>query len=522
MRAIEEVLALESLAALSNDLALEAIGQLIDYAGDHADLALTEKSFSWCEQLEARTLSNQQQAILRYFLANAWANKQRAKHSDRAAVWAWDQEEAQQQILLLRRALNSPAFGQLALGWRCQILTNLANQLDTVGRFIEARPLWTEALAHEPAFWMARGNRGYSLVHYARALYDPGHVAIFALTAHDELEQALRDLQEHGEFGDTTLRSHFADTAEWIARHTDLDRIRDNHHPGDFDLGEDSERLYRIWCLRETLFLNPLNDLGPAAIASHDVLNLPDFVTKVDEPPVLVGLFNQLKQEYASARWLYFEGTRDGPAHFSDRGVLLLNTLDYPMYGLAVEKVKVAFRVTYSLLDKVAYFLNHYLRLGIPDRKITFRSIWRDKKGGPVRQPLDASENWPFRGLYWLSKDLFEEGFRDSTDPDARDLDDLRNHLEHKYVKVHAMMVGAGHSDGVGRGLFFDSLAYSLSLDELERRALRMLKLVRAALIYLALGMHQEERRRRAQAGPGPLMASMALDTWDDEWKRRH
>ena len=71
----------------------------------------------------------------------------------------------------------------------------------------------------------------------------------------------------------------------------------------------------------------------------------------IGEPPVLTGFFNQLKQEFVSARWLYFEGIHSESAHFSDRKVLLYNTLDYPAFGLAVEKTKVAFRMAYRCSD---------------------------------------------------------------------------------------------------------------------------------------------------------------------------
>lgn len=73
--------------------------------------------------------------------------------------------------LLLRRALGSPAFESLHVVRRCQILTNLANQLDTAGRFVESRQLWGRALSLQPVFWMARANRARGLMHYAHALY---------------------------------------------------------------------------------------------------------------------------------------------------------------------------------------------------------------------------------------------------------------------------------------------------------------------------------------------------------------
>ncbi|WP_408354652.1 LA2681 family HEPN domain-containing protein [Paraburkholderia phytofirmans] len=47
---------------------------------------------------------------------------------------------------------------------------------------------------------------------------------------------------------------------------------------------------------------------------------------------------------------------------------------------------------------------------------------------------------------------------------------------------------------------FYDDFAHVLTLNDLEHRALRLLKLARAALIYLSLGMHIEERRRQGGA----------------------
>ena len=180
---------------------------------------------AWCEETESRLTSDSQQILLDYFRANAWAHRQSTRHSDRSAAWAWDQEELQQQVFFLRRARNSPAFDELPLLRRCQILTNLANQLDTVGRFIEARMLWSKALQENPKFWMARANRGRGLMHYAQALYDPGHAAVFAVEAHKDLAEALRHIDEHPEFGDPGLRAYFSDAARGVERHFDLDRI---------------------------------------------------------------------------------------------------------------------------------------------------------------------------------------------------------------------------------------------------------------------------------------------------------
>lgn len=521
MSHIHEILALETLDELLPKDGLEAISLIVDHASDTSDPALTDRALAWCKQIEPRLDTEKQRAILDYFRANAWANRHIEKRSTAAAAWAWDQEELQQQIFYLRRARNNPAFKELHGVRKCQILTNLANQLNTAGRFIEARELWSEAIREQPKFWMARANRGRGLMYYAHALYDQGHMAVLVLHAHKDLADSLQHIYEHPEFGDPAVRSVFADAASDIARHFDLTRIEADYKPDQFVLtNEEGERAYRTWCLQETLFLNPLNDLAPHAIAARDVLTLPDFVTKTNESPVLVGFFNQLKQEFVSARWLYFEGINSDELHFSDREVLLYNTLDYPALSLDVEKVKISFRMSYSLFDKIAYFLNHYMKLGIPEGKVSFRNVWCEKNTGVVHPKFAASENWPFRGLYWLSKDLFERGFRDMTDPDAHALHDLRNHLEHKYVKAHSMSAPERPTKGDEEGIFFDNLAHSVSLRALERKTLRLLKLTRSALIYLSLGMHKEENRRRASSRDA-FIAPMPLFELDDEWKRR-
>lgn len=69
--------------------------------------------------------------------------------------------------------------------------------------------------------------------------------------------------------------------------------------------------------------------------------------------------------------------------------------------------------------------------------------------------------------------------------------------------------------------LFNDDLAHSLTVADLERRSLRMLKLARAALIYLLLGMHTEEERRRAAPGSDGLAATMPIYMADDLYKQR-
>ena len=172
----------------------------------------------------------------------------------------------------------------------------------------------------------------------------------------------------------------------------------------------------------------------------------------------------------------------------------------------------------YSLFDKIAFFLNAYLELGILKGAVSIKGLWyinqQRKKG--IRSEFASRENWPLRGLYWLAKDPFEDspGFREAMDPTARRLSDVRNHLEHKYLKLHSELW-----DGPESSIFNDGLAKSLAHDEFEAMTMHLLGMTRAAIIYLVLGVHREERIKEKELGPDAITAPMVLDNWEDDWK---
>jgi tetratricopeptide (TPR) repeat protein len=503
-----------TLAGLAPAAALEELGLLIDLSLDFERPDGLRHAISLGAELAATSLAPADAATLDYFLGNAWDSVRSLGRREDPEVWEWQQEELENQIVHFRRSLRSAAFEELSPGRRCQILTNLGNAMSVIGRFVEAAAYFDRALQRDPAFAMARGNRGLVLTRYAHALYDPGHAIVIFRRALDDVKVALGDSGLH-----PAAREGFRARAEWLE---ELLKINPQWKPVDLDafsLGpSDAEAQYRLWCLEHHLFLSSLNDLGPHAIAAHDVLTTPSMTAKLDEGPTHPGFFNQMKQEFVSARYLYYESVSTGAPHFSDRGVLLYNTLDYPAYSLAVERVKCAFRMSYSLLDKIAYFLNDYFELGIPETRVSFRTVWyegQERRHG-LRSEFRRRQNWPLRGLFWLSKDLYEPtpGFREAVEPDGQALAEIRNHLEHKYLKIHEIMVPRE----IVPDSLADRLAFSVERRDFEAKTLRLLRMARAALIYLSLAIYAEEQEKSAAHGGKPVLP-MPLSRWEDEWK---
>lgn len=476
-------------------------GLLIDMAHDRGEArareAGTAKALSWCNLAEKQNPTDVQQIELSYFRANAWHNRIHVR-DDLDGVWDWHQPAIERQIFYLREAMNHPGFGGASEIRRSEILTNLSNQLNAVGRFVEALEMRQRVLSEKPDFFVALGNRGLARVEYAQSIYLDQNKEQLFWASYQDLRNAVT-LGRVSDYHDPGAVAAFERKIAELKAHIPIGFLKHDMEFIEYALGETpSEQAYRQWALDAGLFLNPLNDLGPYTAAAADTLLLPDVYTGNAHPPIYFGFFNQLKQEYVSARWLYFEGLTEGE-HFSDNDVDLGDAVDYPRYGLALEKVKLAFRSAYSLFDKMALFLNAYMTVGLEPKQVNFKSLWwekvpQGKRAGVLRPPFVGLRNWPLRGLFWLSKDFFDDTLIGVTDPDARNLKVDRDHVEHRYFQVT--------DDDLPDDTFLPlpALAHSVRREDLEAKTLRLLKLARAAFIYLACAMSVEERRRRREA----------------------
>ncbi len=476
------------------DRGLKHLAALIDTSFDARQRDGLLRALKLGDELQKRRLKPTQTVVLHYFLGNAWSNLRWIEKKGTAESWNWEQHEIEQEITNFRLALNNPEFKNCDDYRRCQILTNLGNLMNHVGRFVEAQGYLKRALSILPNFGMGLGSRGTTLSDYARSI-PRRHDAILMLEESERmLSDALRSQMIHN-----AAREHYAERLNLIQAAQEKNRQRQDRFKLNKTFGKSKkERSYRQWCLQERLFLNYLNDITAEQCAAEDNVILPSLTRKIGEGLHFEGLYNQLKQEFVSARFLYFEATNRTSVHFSDKGVVLYDTMDCPSHSLAVEKVKTAYRVAYSVFDKIAFFLNAYFELGIDERQVTFRTFWytdRQKKRG-LRTEFTQRKNWPMRGLFWLSKDLFEDaaGFRAAIEPEAQELKRIRDHIEHKYLKV----LEFGYPPFTWES-FRDQLALTVSRQDLYRKTLSVLKMARAALIYLSVAVYWEERARNAK-----------------------
>lgn len=475
------------------------LGQVID----GADAEGHEEALICSIEISARIVEKAEAVVaclVHYHASNAWSALQGIRRKGKA-LWSWEQPELLNQILSLRKAVQHPGFAGQPSFRRAQIYCNLGNALNQAGRFVDALTDWRLALWEQPVLGMARGNLGIGLAEYGRSLYDSGHTYWFLRAARKEFITAIAGGVGRDSSTFPEALEGFGQYLVGVEHQLSFYEVTDGKTLGKFSLGKGKrERLYRRWCLERTLFLNPLNDLGPDSFAATDTLSLPSH--RIEGAGITYrAFFNQLVQEYTYARWCLFDGSTSNSLHFADRDVALAYNADLTHYSINLEQVKTAFRCAYSLLDKVAYFINKYWKLEVDERSVYFHSIWyEDTKGRQprkIRPQFETSENLPLRALFWLAKDVFDPTMQSVASPVAKQLKALRNHLEHKFVKVVAVNIEVENESE----FFQDHLAHCISRDELVDRSELILKLSRSALVYLSMAMHLEERRKLKEEG---------------------
>ena len=129
--------------------------------------------------------------------------------------------------------------------------------------------------------------------------------------------------------GSTPDRESFAPDlvrrSKEIASYLDDVGYDDNFNLNQWSLGETpEERSYRRWCLKERLFLNPLNEAFTDSVAARDISHLPSHTYNISESPRFPAFYNLMKLEYVSARYRLYRASHENDPDFMMRDVLLL------------------------------------------------------------------------------------------------------------------------------------------------------------------------------------------------------
>jgi hypothetical protein len=407
-------------------------------------------------------------------------------------------------------------------------LTNLGIKFFQQGRLFEAIQEFNRAIAidENPIAFL---QKGICLLDISNTLYDQGHSLYFQKEAYFQLKY-VHDTRETNLDEDHLKafekNTRIIDFIEWYEKNSP--KIR---HLSDLSSRKGKskkEKNYLNWCLENKLFINDLNDISNEGSVNQDIICLPSIVCKINplititETLAMNAAFSEIKYQYAFARFNYYDAITskqsvDELPHYSDKNLHLVNSLDFCVYRKDIEMTKVSFRLIYSCLDKIAVLLKKYLDLAIKDTRVHFSQIWYEQKNYPqdkiIREVFLNSKNPFFLALYWLSRDINdneEDGHGYWIDPNAEKLADIRNKMEHQGFRVviddlykitqqatnqHLDKKNTATGEQLKEKIKLKGYPLVITDLELKEQTLRLMKKVRYAIIYIALGIHYEEEK---------------------------
>ena len=482
---------------IDNKLAL-----LIDAGSELRDSALIEEGVALLE-----TQMKEQEANGEGFSPNQWFNMgnghyaaENARRGRKGYVYAPTETPMTRAKECYRAALAAMArfdSGSVdeeepSLRLQTELLINYGNSLNELGRTLEAIDLYEEALeldAQHPMAWARLGDTLWGFAQFAR---DPQLVRDAVNAYGEALADDRLERYGYGHVRPFTSRQQakaekqLANFGTHFHEHLKPQVLLPYHQ--EFVSFCSERRLFLNFSLRRTPSPHPYEDKFRFSVT-----------TPVDDSerfPRLVHALNELTERFAIARLLLFEAHQSPyDTTFYDTITRYIDLNDASIYGVRAAKLKLAFESAYNILDKIALFLNDYLKLGLDKRNVYFTTIWDEKSKFPATklrpQLLDGQNNFVF-ALYDLACD-FGKNARGEEGEWAH-FKSTRHLLMHQYLVLHAFDWDWQIVDGA---------QYHRQWDEMMVLTESLLYVTRNALIYLILAVELEEARTATAARQG-------------------
>ncbi len=419
-------------------------------------------------------------------------------------------------------------------------LTNLGNFLSSQGRSFCAQYYWDFAIEidENPVAIIAKAT---DIIFRAENLYDEYHIYIhyfyanqMILKAYEKVEYLENEQRISLEKGGELYVFH-----KWYLKNY-KDQYFDYLKEYKQKVNSKTESRYYAWVARNKLFINDINDLCVEEIAFQDVLGLPSMVQKINdalslkESLVFHSSFDELRNEYAYARYLVFQASeiKEESSHFYNKTYPSTDDTLHAIDNLKTSHMKSAFRILYSLFDKISYFISKYIELPIKDERISFRGIFFDKSK-KIHKNLEPSKNFFLHALFYILKEVERDVVPNEIylNVEKRRLALIRNYMEHRsfrvvddfgyklnndfdlYTKTQYKKMLEKREDLETKGLqltdeykqLVDKInekekrtkyILEMPISEFEESLMELIRLVRNSLMYLSLAVHYEEREK--------------------------
>ena len=336
---------------------------------------------------------------------------------------------------------------------RSKIETNLASRYSSQGRVLCCIPHYDIAISIDdnPVAIIAKANNEIFLGH---SLYDNGHSQYHCYIANELIIKGMENIDQLYPEQRTPLEEggELYNFKKWFEELFEISAFNYfKEHTEKFTSQEQKD--YLEWCASKKLFLNDLNDVCEYPITYQDIFGLPSFIQSLNSSLTMSeelcyhGNYDELKNDYCYARYLIFS-SKDisvDTLHMFNSTYQPVDDMTYSINNLKVAQYKSAFRIVYSIFDKIAYLISRFFGLNKlkHDKNISIDNLFREiesKNKWKPHKKLKDSDNHFIHALFYILKDIRKVDGSDLVarwlDPNAVAFADIRNAMEHRSLKI--------------------------------------------------------------------------------------
>jgi len=248
------------------------------------------------------------------------------------------------------------------------------------------------------------------------------------------------------------------------------------------------------------LILNSYSSFTNAHSSQFDTISIIDGIPLSGfEYEKFEQILNLLKSEYSHSRYLYYESLLNNPDKKHIAGTHVYELFDNVPHSYEIQAIRTAFRIAYSILDKISVAVTEFINFVIEKdidtvhkniKKTQYVNFLNQK---PVLKFFKETKN-PFSiALFTLVKEINigDEDKKLKLKSPLGKLKDIRNNLEHNFCFITD---GASlHESSQEKISHFDFIDKT----EFEKHTLDLLQYARCAILYFAEFIRFELRNRK-------------------------
>jgi len=386
------------------------------------------------------------------------------------------------------------------MGFRKQLLTNLANTLDTSCRVVEALHYYDQIIEEDPEFPQANASRGEALIWL-------NHIS--GSYSVNQLWQAMNNF---------AIAANSKNVPDWYIRQWEEKRDRLQHHLNKHGYTEqdvehdieitkaeaNSHSDYRKFCLNHYLCLSEHSLYCNCIGADRDNLTIPKSSGSIggEDIPRMELRLNRMKSEYAIARLLFYESNEINHKKWEpyNKELFLTELYEDEAVGHRPEMLRTSFRLCFGILDKIAHAVSELFDLSDPEEPLAFERFWRPRGKGLSRkqelrwEKINQIENFPLLALYSQATDL------NSQTGEWGDFKKWRNALEHESL---ILTQSSDKPLDIFGALKSSQRILMVNYEEFRQKTLHLLHLTRSAIFNFVFCVRIEGEKDLREQGQG-------------------